>query len=213
VGVRPDTAERGGIAIWVSGSRVAVGVAGISLGGRDELDVVVGPDSGADDDVTQPFRLAELLARVRSRVRRTEPAGDLSVQDVRIDVAARRTVVGGRDVEATSNELDLLVLLAANAGQVVTRRRIMREVCASRCDGRWCSCRPWSLVPVTVIVPCGANPRCAPTGMPTPSASPSPAATTPPERGRRPCSNAPSRATALSPSSPPGRHHDGPPPT
>ena len=95
---------------------------------RDELDVVAGLDSGADDYVTKPFRLAELSARVRSRLRGTEPGSDLSVQDVRIDVAARRTTVGDRDVELTPKEFDLLVLLAANVGQVVTRQRIMREV-------------------------------------------------------------------------------------
>jgi DNA-binding response OmpR family regulator len=95
---------------------------------RDELDVVVGLDSGADDYVTKPFRLAELSARVRSRLRGTEPGNDLRVQDVRIDVAARRTSVGDRDIELTPKEFDLLVLLAVNAGQVVTRQRIMREV-------------------------------------------------------------------------------------
>jgi len=94
----------------------------------DELDVVVGLDSGADDYVTKPFRLAELSARVRSRLRVHEPAAEIVVQDLHIDVAARRTTVGEREVELTPKEFDLLVLLATNADQVVTKQRIMREV-------------------------------------------------------------------------------------
>jgi DNA-binding response OmpR family regulator len=94
----------------------------------DELDVVVGLDSGADDYVTKPFRLAELSARVRSRLRTTEPPTAITVQDVHIDVAARRTTVADHDIDLTPKEFDLLVLLASNVGQVVTKQRIMREV-------------------------------------------------------------------------------------
>ena len=93
----------------------------------DELDVVIGLDSGADDYVTKPFRLAELLARVRSRLRVTDH-GDVTGQDVRVDPGARRIWRGDAAVDLTAKEFDLLLLLLRNAGQVVARRRIMREV-------------------------------------------------------------------------------------
>jgi DNA-binding response OmpR family regulator len=95
---------------------------------NDELDVVVGLDSGADDYVTKPFRLAELSARVRSRLRTVEASNELEAQDVLVDVGARRAVVAGCTVELTPKEFDLLALLVGNAGQVVTKQRIMREV-------------------------------------------------------------------------------------
>ena len=94
---------------------------------REELDVVVGLDSGADDYVTKPFRLAELLARVRSRLR-TGDNGQIEVQDLRIEPTARRVRRAGDDVELTAKEFDLLLLLARHPGEVVPRRRIMREV-------------------------------------------------------------------------------------
>jgi DNA-binding response OmpR family regulator len=92
-----------------------------------EMETVAGLDAGADDYVTKPFRLAELLARVRAQVRRAEPellrAGDVSVEP-----SARRAWVGERELDLTPKEYDLLVLLVRNAGQVVVRDRIMEEV-------------------------------------------------------------------------------------
>jgi DNA-binding response OmpR family regulator len=99
-----------------------------------EADVVVGLDAGADDYVTKPFRLAELLARLRALLRRaaSEPARPahriLTAQDVRVDVDARRAWVGERELELTPKEFDLLALLVAEAGSVVDRERIMRDV-------------------------------------------------------------------------------------
>jgi DNA-binding response OmpR family regulator len=92
-----------------------------------ELDTVAGLDAGADDYVTKPFRLAELLARVRAQVRRSSP--DLMrAGDVRVDPAARRAWSGDHEVELTPKEFELLALLVRNAGQVVLRERIMEEV-------------------------------------------------------------------------------------
>jgi DNA-binding response OmpR family regulator len=111
---------------------VAPGVPVLMLTARSsETDVVVGLDAGADDYVTKPFRLAELLARLRALLRRTDAAADPAVvraQDVRVDLDARRAWRGDTELELAPKEFDLLALLVAEAGRVVPRDRIMREV-------------------------------------------------------------------------------------
>jgi DNA-binding response OmpR family regulator len=92
-----------------------------------ELDAVAGLDAGADDYVTKPFGLAELMARVRAQVRRSQP-DVLRAADVSVDPAARRAWVGDDELDLTPKEFDLLELLVRNAGQVVVRDRIMDEV-------------------------------------------------------------------------------------
>jgi DNA-binding response OmpR family regulator len=92
-----------------------------------ELDTVAGLDAGADDYVTKPFSLAELMARVRAQVRRSSP-DLLRAADVALDPAARRAWVGEQDLDLTPKEFELLELLLRNAGQVVVRDRIMDEV-------------------------------------------------------------------------------------
>jgi DNA-binding response OmpR family regulator len=98
-----------------------------------EADVVVGLDAGADDYVTKPFRLAELLARLRALIRRSQAARDgepqvLEAQDVRVDLAARRAWRGPEELDLTPKEFDLLAVLVREAGAVVTREQLMREV-------------------------------------------------------------------------------------
>jgi DNA-binding response OmpR family regulator len=101
---------------------------------RDEIDVVVGLDAGADDYVTKPFRLAELLARLRAHVRRLDAdvtggdAARLVVGDLELDRGARRAWLAGAELELRPKEFDLLALLMAEAGRALTRERIMSEV-------------------------------------------------------------------------------------
>jgi DNA-binding response OmpR family regulator len=93
----------------------------------EELDTVVGLDAGADDYVTKPFRLAELLARIRSQLRRRAPSAD-AAQDVRVDAGARRAWKADEELTLTPKEFDLLALLVREAGTVVSRERIMELV-------------------------------------------------------------------------------------
>ena len=93
----------------------------------EEVDLVVGLDAGADDYVGKPFRLAELLARVRALLRRGTSESP-SANGVRIDTASRRAWVGERELTLTSKEFDLLRALMRNAGTVVTREQLMRDV-------------------------------------------------------------------------------------
>ena len=100
---------------------------------HSEIDVVLGLDAGADDYVTKPFRLAELLARVRAHLRRssvTSPATptSITVGDVQLETDARRVRVDGVEVELRAREFDLLAFLMEHAGVAVTRERIMSEV-------------------------------------------------------------------------------------
>ena len=93
----------------------------------EEVDLVVGLDAGADDYVAKPFRMAELLARIRALLRRRQPQV-LEVNGVRIDSKARRVVVDGYEVPLALKEFELLRTLMTQAGSVVRREDIIDEV-------------------------------------------------------------------------------------
>ena len=109
----------------------------LMLTARDgETDLLVGLGVGADDYVTKPFSMREVVARVRALLRRVERAAELAasrpahldVQGLRIDVASRRVAVGDSEVHLTPLEFDLLCALAAEPGVVRSRDVLMREV-------------------------------------------------------------------------------------
>lgn len=93
-------------------------------------DRVDGLDAGADDYVVKPFALDELFARVRALLRRSAPieGGTVRVGDLVVDTVARRATVGGRPVDLTKTEFDLLAFLTEHRGKVLTRSEIYERI-------------------------------------------------------------------------------------
>ena len=96
----------------------------------DESEKVAALDAGADDYVTKPFGMAELLARVRAAMRRVPAASEpvVEVGELRVDIPDRSVTVGGRPVQLTPNEFDLLRLFVQHRGKLLTHKTILREV-------------------------------------------------------------------------------------
>ncbi|ROS78518.1 two-component system response regulator MtrA [Cellulomonas sp. PhB143] len=96
----------------------------------DTVDVVLGLESGADDYVSKPFKPKELVARIRTRLRRTdEPAQEvLTVGDIEVDVPGHRVARDGEQISLTPLEFDLLVALARKPWQVFTREVLLEKV-------------------------------------------------------------------------------------
>jgi len=100
----------------------------------DEIDAVVALEIGADDYVTKPLRLRELVARMTAHLRRARlesaeiPRSRLEFRDLTIDVNERRVYKAGKEVQLTHTEFDLLTFLAGNAGKVLSREKILNSI-------------------------------------------------------------------------------------
>jgi two-component system KDP operon response regulator KdpE len=96
----------------------------------DEAEKIAALDAGADDYVTKPFAIGELLARLRAVLRRAGPAGEpvLDVGPIHVDLEQHTVTVEGRAVHLTPNEFKLLRVLAEHPGKLLTHRTILREV-------------------------------------------------------------------------------------
>lgn len=102
----------------------------------DETDKIVGLDTGADDYMTKPFSLRELLARVRALLRRSRRSGGIvevekdriAFGNIEIDLKRHRVTAGNQTVELTAKEFDLLAFLATNKGYVFTREQLLEKV-------------------------------------------------------------------------------------
>jgi two-component system KDP operon response regulator KdpE len=98
-----------------------------------ETDKIQALDAGADDYLTKPFGVGELLARMRVALRHTTRTGDggettFQTGDLKVDLAARRVLVDEREVRLTRTEYNLLALLVKHAGKVLTHRQLLKEV-------------------------------------------------------------------------------------
>jgi len=97
----------------------------------EERSKVEALDSGADDYVTKPFGIDELLARVRAALRRSGGEADVAafeVGDFRVDLATRRVHAGGQEVRLTPKEFDLFVYMARHPNRVITHRTLLEAV-------------------------------------------------------------------------------------
>jgi DNA-binding response OmpR family regulator len=122
---------RSGLEILASVRRSTPSVPVIVLTARGEIeDRVAGLDAGAVDYLVKPFSLAELVARVRAQLRviAQASASTLHGQDIEVDLLTRKVLRGGRPVQLSTTEFELLVYLLRHHGQVVSREQILGSV-------------------------------------------------------------------------------------
>jgi two-component system KDP operon response regulator KdpE len=102
----------------------------LSVREREE-DKIAALDAGADDYLTKPFSMGELLARIRVALRHSapgEPEPVIKSGELTVDLARRRVTAGGREVSLTPTEYEILKILATHAGRVVTHRQLLRQI-------------------------------------------------------------------------------------
>jgi two-component system KDP operon response regulator KdpE len=102
---------------------------------EQETDKVAALDAGADDYVTKPFGIGELLARIRAAERRPAPASEMAVvvtPDLRVDLAAKRVAKDGQDVHLTPTEWHLVEILVRNTGKLIGQRQLLQDVWGPR---------------------------------------------------------------------------------
>ncbi len=95
---------------------------------KEKIDAL---DAGADDYITKPFSIGELLARIRVSVRRAAHTGDepvIQCGDLSIDLAQRRVTIEAQEIKLTPTEYDIIKILAQNAGKVLTHRQLLKSV-------------------------------------------------------------------------------------
>jgi len=109
---------------WTSIPVIVLSVVG------DESEKVAALDAGADDYVTKPFGVDELLARLRAALRRAEPSAEplREIGELRVDLEAREVTFAGDPVQLTPHEFGLLRLLVRNQGKLLTHKAILQEV-------------------------------------------------------------------------------------
>jgi two-component system, OmpR family, KDP operon response regulator KdpE len=97
-----------------------------------EADKVAALDAGADDYVTKPFGINELLARLRAAIRRATPASEelpiVQTPDFRVDLAAKQVIRDGREVRLTPTEWQLVEVLVRHRGRLISQRQLLQEV-------------------------------------------------------------------------------------
>jgi two-component system OmpR family response regulator len=102
----------------------------------DEIDKIVGLDLGADDYITKPFKMRELLARIRAIIRRVTPVEQpqdnveslLKIGDIEIDISRHKVTFKGSEINLTLKEFDLLAFLTKNKGIVFNREQLLEKV-------------------------------------------------------------------------------------
>jgi two-component system, OmpR family, KDP operon response regulator KdpE len=116
---------------WTSAPIIVLSAVG------DEREKVAALDAGADDYVTKPVGIDELLARLRAVLRRTSPGGEpvITIGELVVDLQKRAVSVGGKPVHMTPHQYELLRLLALNEGKLLTHRALLQEIWGPGYDG------------------------------------------------------------------------------